>query len=823
MSRILRRKSASGRSRHRQASPKTRLLLRVLEDRIAPAAFTVTSTGDTGTGSGSSGDLRYCITQANATPGPNTINYASGVSGTILTSALSTLTVSNNLTINGAGSAGIALGGGTLDVSAGATLTLNAFSVSSGYLAGAGTIATDPNNGAKFGNVTSSVGTFASNSAADQFVHFTNAFSALKVVANGGTPVPFSGIINQGAGTINVGANTHVTASGFQDYGVLTLAPGTTGSTQMTNISTTSLSFNGGSRTFVSNVANIGAMSAGIDLNGQNASLSNSFFVNNGYVTDSSYGGSGTHQIIDGSGSLVLGAGFFQNPVVGTGVFQPGNGPGSATFGSFHLSGPTGNTGVSSFQWQINDAGPSTTYPAATGVAGPAPNAALQVSGWGLVKVGVTLYSSGNFSFDATPTDKLTFGLQTLSAPNDMNGALNAHGTFGSYPNYNFPTGAMSEFDPTQAYVWPVVKYQGTYTGPTDSATLNASTTFSTSQFVGGQAGTFGWVLAPNTGAGGQLDLVYTPPPTGTTPAAGSAPATPNTPTVVANGPNSITVSWNAINGATNYRLESATSPTGPWSQIYYGYNTTFTDDNSVTVHISPGSTHYYQVAASDAAGDSAYSGVASATTPHVPTPTVNSVVVNDGSAQRSEVRSIKVSFSSPVTFAGGNANAAAAFVLHHVQTGNDVILSATVSSDVQGHTIVTLTFSGGETDLVSAQNGGAPSLADGRYTLTISGSAVSNVFGYLDGAGNGTPGTNYVSPTDTLGGGPGELGLYRIFGDTNGDGIVDQIDLGQFRSANNSSAPDPAYLAFLDANNDTHIDQVDLGEFRLRNNSNVF
>ena len=94
----------------------------------------------------------------------------------------------------------------------------------------------------------------------------------------------------------------------------------------------------GGSRTFVSNVANTGAMSAGIDLNGQNANLSSSFFVNNGYVTDNSNGGAGTHQLIDGAGSLVLGAGFFQNSLVGIGTFQPGNGPGSASFGSFRFS-----------------------------------------------------------------------------------------------------------------------------------------------------------------------------------------------------------------------------------------------------------------------------------------------------------------------------------------------------------------------------------------------------------------------------------------------------------------------------------------------------
>jgi hypothetical protein len=55
--------------------------LEVLEDRTVPSAYLVTSLGDAGTGSGSSGDLRYCLTQANSTPGTNTINFA--VAGTI--------------------------------------------------------------------------------------------------------------------------------------------------------------------------------------------------------------------------------------------------------------------------------------------------------------------------------------------------------------------------------------------------------------------------------------------------------------------------------------------------------------------------------------------------------------------------------------------------------------------------------------------------------------------------------------------------------------------------------------------------------------------
>ena len=141
----------------------------------------------------------------------------------------------------------------------------------------------------------------------------------------------------------------------------------------------------------------------------------------------------------------------------------------------------------------------------------------------------------------------------------------------------------------------------------------------------------------------------------------------------------------------------------------------------------------------------------------YYPPTTIAAVQVNDGSAQRSEVRSITVTFSGPVSFAGGNA--AAAFQLNHVQTGNNVILSAAVATDGQGRTAVTLGFSGGETDPVSALNGGTPSLADGRFTLTVFAADVAGPFTQpLDGNADGVPGGDYVSPTDTRGGGLGQL-----------------------------------------------------------------
>jgi hypothetical protein len=202
-----------------------------------------------------------------------------------------------------------------------------------------------------------------------------------------------------------------------------------------------------------------------------------------------------------------------------------------------------------------------------------------------------------------------------------------------------------------------------------------------------------------------------------------------------------------------------------------------------------------------------------------VQVPAVASVQVNDGSAQRSEVRSISVTFTGPVTFAGGNP--AAAFQLLHEQTGNNVALSATTSTDSLGRTVVTLGFSGGETDPLSALNGGIASLADGRYQLTV---LAANVIGRdgSDLAGDGTDaGSNYVSPADTYQG--NGLHLFRLFGDANGDGVVDSTDLGLLRSALNSNSSQVNYVSYLDADNSGGIDSMDVAQFRKRFNENIF
>src|SRR5438105_11739371 len=82
----------------------------------------------------------------------------------------------------------------------------------------------------------------------------------------------------------------------------------------------------------------------------------------------------------------------------------------------------------------------------------------------------------------------------------------------------------------------------------------------------------------------------------------------------------------------------------------------------------------------------------------------------------------------------------------------------------LSGKTVAVLTFAG--TEFVGG------SLADGRYTLTVRADRVHDRWGReLDGDGNGSAGGDRVEA------------FFRLFGDADGDGHVDQRDRELFRS----------------------------------------
>jgi autotransporter-associated beta strand protein len=401
---------------------------------------------------------------------------------------------------------------GAITVAAGQTLTFSAATVGGGFLRGPGSYTVT--GGSSLAGMTTFAATTINIAGSASFSNFTNG-GTLTVAAGLAGTVTLNGFSNQGSASFTVGQDSAVNAAELQSYGTLTLNPGSfngTGGnvTQLTNTGSSNLYFNGGSRTFISTVAQAANQNAGIDVHGNDAIIAGGLFVNNGFVYDSV--GAGTHRIVADYGSLVKGAGFYQPlpKTINGGTFIAGNSPGHATTGTIVLGGPNDpNGGLSDFTWQINDAGPSSSYPAATGVSGPSANAARQVSGWGTLfaVAGISpVATNGNFRWDATPSDELTIHLQTLLAPDDSAGTPSASGGYGSAGDMT--PGLMSDFDPTQSYSWRLFAYAGGYTGPTDTATLDASVNLDASGFLNSHAGRFDLVLNQ---AAQEMDLVYTP------------------------------------------------------------------------------------------------------------------------------------------------------------------------------------------------------------------------------------------------------------------------------------------------------------------------
>src|SRR5262249_5071622 len=178
-------------------------------------------------------------------------------------------------------------------------------------------------------------------------------------------------------------------------------------------------------------------------------------------------------------------------------------------------------------------------------------------------------------------------------------------------------------------------------------------------------------------------------------------------------------------------------------------------------------------------------------------------VVVGDGTAQRSLVTQIRVAFDQHVTLP---ANAADAFRLTRQGDGAAVNLTAAVD-DIGAGTVVTLTFTGGAVDPSLLNN---PSLADGRYPLTVAAGQVGGPNGALDGDGDGAAGGDFV-----LAGDPAANGLFRLFGDADGNGVVDALDLFRFRQAFGTTTF--LTLSPFDFDGSGTVDALDLFRFRTR------
>ncbi|AMV36725.1 S8 family peptidase [Planctomyces sp. SH-PL62] len=165
-------------------------------------------------------------------------------------------------------------------------------------------------------------------------------------------------------------------------------------------------------------------------------------------------------------------------------------------------------------------------------------------------------------------------------------------------------------------------------------------------------------------------------------------------------------------------------------------------------------------------------------------------LVVDDGTAQRSRIRSITLDVAGTLATVP-----ASAFTL--TRTTDGVIVPVVPSFVVRGDgtTRIVLTFQ------ASALQGG--SLPDGRYSLRIDGAAILDDAGNpIDAALNGVRGSVRT------------LAFHRFFGDSNGDGQVDAVDFLAFRAAALGVDPTSPSASIFDGDGDGDIDLADQTAF---------
>ena len=141
---------------------------------------------------------------------------------------------------------------------------------------------------------------------------------------------------------------------------------------------------------------------AKVDLGGKNffvgGSATQALLRNNG-GNFASGGGIRNGSVIVDYGGLAKGTGYYEDVVTQNGgVFSAGNCP-EAGLVAHMIFGPGG---VTEYVFFINDA---------TGAAGPSPDEAGRVSGWGMTT------SLGDFAWTATAENQLTVDLKTLLDP----------------------------------------------------------------------------------------------------------------------------------------------------------------------------------------------------------------------------------------------------------------------------------------------------------------------------------------------------------------------------------------------------------------------
>jgi autotransporter-associated beta strand protein len=373
--------------------------------------------------------------------------------GDLTVNPLGTLRFTNSLTT----ARTIHLLNGSAEVPSGVTLTMNGATVGGGFLRGNGTY--NLGGGTSLTGVTTFTNTNLNITGPASITNFSHNGN---LTVNPGQTLAMNYGTNGSAGRITVNGTMNV--SEFVSNGFLSVPAG-----GLINNTGSNMVLGGGSTTFVGSVANPGGK---IDLGGQQLLVRGGLLVTNGGSFGSGNGVRNGVTVAD-YGALVKGTGPYDSVITQNGgQFLPGNSPGTSQVGTFNINGGGG------LIFQITDAGPSVTFPTAPGLPGTNP-------GWGLTQVFTAL------NFTATPASPFTITMQTQLPP----------------PAAPDTPGAMSSFDPNQAYQWLIFDLQpgAAFNGTFDPLAIN----FATAQFVNSTMGG-SFSLARN---GGQIFLTFTPVP----------------------------------------------------------------------------------------------------------------------------------------------------------------------------------------------------------------------------------------------------------------------------------------------------------------------
>lgn len=200
-------------------------------------------------------------------------------------------------------------------------------------------------------------------------------------------------------------------------------------------------------------------------------------------------------------------------------------------------------------------------------------------------------------------------------------------------------------------------------------------------------------------------------------------------------------------------------------------------NETLIATGLTPGAT--YKIRLSSAASTGDYLVTTFAPLP----PSVQSVSINNGAIQRSRIKTLSVTFSDSVALAPGAFELVRGATTLTSNPGGGILVTSGPASTF------TLTF-----DEVPGIEAG--SLSDGVWTLTVLAANVT------------ADGQNMSANSVTT-------DIKRLFGDSNGDGTVNAIDLADFGNAFGATAENPDGL--FDFNGDFTINAVDFAEFGNR------